>query len=216
MKRIIVIIIFAMLLIPGVNAQELDDRQTETTTKYGLKTETVGYGYNLDPQEDQFFELDSRFNYLSFCYTIDANLESIVVYDIFLTRIIMSCLFLMDADNLTESTLSTYAAVTYKNGTVFFDGNPRINHTTQFLTYNLMESENYGLFVKNLQNVSLITCIMLEFHYQFKYDVTRYVELDQSESIIISILSIAVIFFLFLGVSVGMWYRPYWDGTKEF
>ncbi len=218
MKRIIVILIFAMLLIPGVNAQE-EYRQTETTVHYGSESVLLSYGYKLNPDEAMAFDL-YPLSHLYLAFSINVN-ETVRVTDTRLSIIMISCPLILEPlvlevpdGNISDR--SSYVALCLSDGSTIFDYNMKYLYSYSYSNYDIWVEESFILYVANHENVSLVTLLNLEFTYSFTYEVTRFVELNQSESAMISILSIAAIIFLILGVSVGMWYRPYWDGTKEF
>lgn len=210
MKQILVIIIVALILIPGVNAEDDPEiRQTETTVHYGSKSVFLNYGYILAPGESAAFDLYPQ-RYLFLQFNVEEN-TTIAVTEIELTRVEISCPLVIDS-NGSISNLSSYVAFCLSDGSVIFDYNMKNLYSYSYSNYDIWIEETFILYVANHENISLVTLLNLEFTYAFTYEVTRYIDPEPNQ---LEIMIICISLFCFaLGIGIG-WYLRGWHEEQE-
>lgn len=212
MKRIIVILIFALLLIPGVNAQELDDRQTETTTKYGSESVFLNYGYVLNPNDSVAFDL-YPLSYLHLAFSINVD-ETVRVTATRLSKIMITCPLVLEMPDGNISDRSSYVALCASDGSTIFDSYMKNDCSYSYSNYDIRIEDSLILYVANHENVSLVTLLNLEFTYSFTYEITRYVEPEISIQAVQSLVVGIVIGTFLFGVIAGYWGRIQYEKSE--
>lgn len=170
MKRILVILLLALILIPGVNAESV------TTEYYDNKSEFAKISYKLEPNQTAQFTINTfLFGMLHFQHEQGATIN---VTSLKLSQITIESPMILESPNWGHSSKTTDYWLLKQDGSLIFKGIAQANMTYSRWQYEDWDDQDYILRATNTNNVTLVTCMLLEFTFFYSYTITRQIEND--------------------------------------
>ena len=211
MKRILVILLLALILIPGVNAESV------TTEYYDHKSEFAKLSYKLEPNQTNQFTINTfSFGMLNFVHEPGATIN---VTSLMLSQITIESTMILESPTWSESQKTTDYWLLEQDGSLLFKGVAQANMTYIRGIYSDWSDQDYILRATNTNNVTLVTCMLLEFTFFYSYTITRQVDLPQLPGLsIFDPLTSAVIigFFIFIaGACFGVLAKQQYDTLED-
>jgi len=206
MKRIILLLITALILMPTTANAEL-----ETNTYYDTYQDHVSLSYKLDSNKTGRYLLPSLIVHLKFSFKMG---ETLNVTSFKLNCISIKCLSVLEAPDWNESSRTTMFEL-YDHDQLLISGIFSTNIT--FERYQLSDwgLQNYTLLALNLENVTLVTCLLFTFSFQFTYEITRNIETTQDPLDLLSIIVLVAIGSFIVGAVFATGYCRYYNSVLE-